>query len=105
MRGIEMVETGVEVQPIRLNSWRPCVGLAELPPASHVDMNALAVILNRSKKSIQRATRRGDLPRPFKFMGRHVWHSGFIFGDLQAKPAEPLPVSQRPAIKHWGRCA
>lgn len=47
--------------------------LAKLPPDSHLDGEGLACILGRCKKSVQRAVRRGELPPPFKFMGRHVW--------------------------------
>ncbi len=49
------------------------IELANLPPQAHVDGQALGEILGRCKKSIQRAARRGELPPPFKFMGRHVW--------------------------------
>jgi hypothetical protein len=47
--------------------------LTELPPDAYLDSETLGRLLGRCKKSIQRATRRGELPPPFKFLGRNVW--------------------------------
>ena len=38
-----------------------------------VDAGELAAILGRCKKLIERAARHGELPRPFKLLGRNVW--------------------------------
>ena len=59
--------------------------LAELPRDSHLDTAALARMLGRSKKTIARATRRGELPPPVKFLGRHVWLVGTILDHMQAR--------------------
>ena len=47
--------------------------LAELSPEAQVDATALAAILGRSKKTITRAVRRGELPAPTKFLGKHFF--------------------------------
>ncbi len=60
-----------------------CTAIASLSPDSHLEVCALASILGRCKKSIQRAVRRGELPQPFTFMGRHVWLAGTIVDHLQ----------------------
>ena len=57
--------------------------LAKLPPQAHVDSQALGQMLGRCKKSVQRAVRRGELPPPFRFMGRHVWLVKTLLDHLQ----------------------
>lgn len=48
-------------------------GIADLPGNAYIDSKELGRLIGRCKKSIQRAVRRGELPPPVKFMGRHVW--------------------------------
>jgi len=44
------------------------VDLAAFPGNAHIDVEALAKILHRHKRSITRAIYRGELPPPFRFM-------------------------------------
>lgn len=74
-----------------------CRDIASLPATAHIDQRALAKVLGRSTKSIQRAIRRGDLPRPFRFMGKCVWLVGSIIEHLQAKQKAALEKAVRHA--------
>jgi len=70
--------------------------LAELPPDAHVDASALARILGRSKKAVQRAVRRRELPAPFWFLGKHTWLVKTITDHFNAL--------QRKALKEARQC-
>lgn len=59
--------------------------LAELPRDAHLDAEALGRMLARCKKSVQRAWRRGELPPPVTFLGRHVWLVGTILDHFHAR--------------------
>jgi len=59
--------------------------LTELPPDAYLDSETLGRLLGRCKKSIQRATRRGELPPPFKFLGRNVWLVKTILEHMEAR--------------------
>ena len=59
--------------------------LAELPREAHLDAAALGKILVRCKKSVGRAWRRGELPPPVKFLGRHVWLVGTILDHFRER--------------------
>jgi hypothetical protein len=80
-------------------SYGACTEIASMPPNSHLDVVALASILGRCKKSIQRAVRRGELPAPFTFMGRHVWLAGKIVDHLQKRQDDALRQAERRARK------
>ena len=67
-------------------------GLAELPPEAEVDTAALGRILGRSRKTIQRAVRRGELPAPFRFMGRNVWLVSAILDHFRARQKAALKL-------------
>ena len=69
--------------------------LAELPRDAHVDAEALGRMLGRCKKSVQRAWRRGELPPPVKFMGRHVWLVGTIRDHFQARQDAALREARK----------
>jgi len=71
--------------------------LAELPPDAHLDAEALGRILGRCKKTIQRAVRRGELPPPIKFMGRHVWLVRTILEHMGARQTAAVKAAER-----WG---
>ncbi len=60
-------------------------GLAELPRDAHLDAAALGRMLGRCKKSVGRAWRRGELPPPVMFLGRHVWLVGTILDHFHAR--------------------
>jgi hypothetical protein len=55
-----------------------CTELASLPAGAHLDASALGRILGRHTKTVQKAARRGELPPPIEFLGRHVWLAGAI---------------------------
>lgn len=73
--------------------------LAELPPDSHIDGVSLARMLGCCKKSVQRAVRRGELPPPFKFMGRHVWLVRAILEHLQSSQRAACQQLERRAVR------
>ena len=70
-------------------------GLAELPHDAHLDAEALARILGRCKRSVQRAARRGELPPAIRFMGRHVWTVGAILNHFTKRQAEAAKKAAR----------
>jgi hypothetical protein len=72
-----------------------CVEFATLPPDAHIDMVSVARILKRSTKSVQRAVRRGDLPAPFKFLGKLTWTAGVIVEHIREKQRDALQVAAR----------
>jgi len=72
-------------EPSNMHQTRIVTELAKLPPDAHLDGEGLAQILGRCKKSIQRATRRGELPPPFKFLGRNVWLVKTILEHMEAR--------------------
>lgn len=72
-----------------------CVEFANLPPNAHIDLRTLAKMLKRSTKSVQRAVRRGDLPAPFKFLGKLTWMAGVIVEHLKQKQEAVLHVAAR----------
>ena len=84
-------ESGV---PAPTGAGTVVTALAELPPDAHLDAEALANILGRCKKSIQRAVRRGELPPPIKLMGKHVW--------LVRTILEHMKTRQEAAVK-WAK--
>ncbi len=70
-------------------------GLAELPRDALVDAKALGKLLGRSKRSVERAVRRGELPPPFRFMGRNQWTVATIRDHLNARQAASLRLVER----------
>lgn len=73
--------------------------LAELPPDSQLDAKALGILFGRCKKSIQRAVRRGELPPPFRFMGKHVWLAETIVLHMKARQEAAVKTAARRTIK------
>ena len=73
--------------------------LATLPPEAHLDGEALGRMLGRCRKSIQRAVRRGELPPPFKFMGRHVWLVKTILDHMKARQNAALQLLERRVVR------
>lgn len=69
--------------------------LAELPADAHIDIDALARMLNRCTKSVQRAVRRGELPAPIRFMGKRVWMVGAILKHMRARQETALKEASR----------
>jgi len=59
--------------------------LAELPPEALIDEAALARIFGRCAKSIKRAVRRGELPRPVRLFGRPTWTARAVLGHVNKR--------------------
>lgn len=68
--------------------------LAELPAAALLDGLALANCLNVSTRTLQRMTRRGQLPPGVKLGGRRIWMAGKVLEYLAAE-ADRLMASSR----------
>lgn len=71
------------------------IGLAEIPREAHVNIRALARILDRSVRSVERAVRREELPPPFKFMGKRTWMAGAIRDHMAARQLTALRLVER----------
>ena len=69
--------------------------LAQLPREQFLDAGALAKLLGCHRKTIWRTARRGELPEPFRFMGRLGWTAGAIADHLEARQAEALRQASR----------
>lgn len=76
-----------------------CLGLATLPRDAHVNAAALARILGKSRRSIDRGAARGDLPPPIVFFGKRVWTVGKILDFLNAKQTEACEKAERHSRK------
>jgi hypothetical protein len=59
--------------------------LAELPPEALIDEAGLARIFGRCAKSVGRAVRRGELPRPVRLFGRPTWTARVVLDHLNAR--------------------
>jgi len=73
--------------------------LAELPSDAHLDAEALGCILGRCKKTIQRAVRRGELPPPIKFMGKHVWLVRSILAHMENLQDKAIKQANRNKLR------
>jgi len=71
------------------------VDLATLPPGATVDETALARILGRSKRTLQVAVTRGDLPPGFLFLGRRTWTAGALVKHIEARQQAALKAGAR----------
>jgi hypothetical protein len=90
--------TDAELNAMQASNASPsgvCIDLATMPVNAQLDMHALAKIFKRSKKSIQRAIRRGDLPKPFRMMGKCVWLAGVIIDHFVEKQRGALQLDAK----------
>ena len=78
---------------------KACGALAALPPGSHLDASGLASLLGVCKKSIERATRRGELPAPFRLHGRNTWMVSVIIKHFEQRQSAALMRQQQRAAK------
>ena len=69
--------------------------LAELPPEAHLDIAALARILGRHRKSVERAVRRGELPPPIRLFGQGVWLVGYVLKHFQQRQEAAVKRAER----------
>lgn len=83
----------MQKQPVKLPGV--CTEFTSLPASAHLDMRGVAKLLKRSTKSIQRAIQRGDLPKPFRFMGKCVWLAGVIVQHLESKQKAALQLDAK----------
>ena len=94
----EQCDGGTEVVDVRESwefAWAPgkvrsdsadvLTDLANLPKEAHVGSAALAKLLGVCKKSIERAVRRDELPRPFRMGGKSVWLVRTILDHFQCR--------------------
>ena len=80
-----------------------CVEFATLPPNAYIDIFGMARMLKRSTKSVQRAVRRGDLPAPFKFLGKLTWLAGSVVEHMKVRQEAVLQLAaqlQSRRLKH-----
>jgi hypothetical protein len=70
-------------------------GLADLDPRTPLDVGALAGIMGRSVRSIERAVGRGELPAPFRLLGHRTWTVDTILAHLQNRQEAALAVASR----------
>jgi hypothetical protein len=69
--------------------------LGELGSGAVISESGLADMLNRHRKSIKRAVRRGELPPPTKLLGKPVWTAGAIVKHIEGR----LEKAQKDADK------
>ena len=63
---------------------------AALPEGAIIYEQALAAMFHRHPMSIRRAVARGELPPPFRMMGRRAWTAGALVQHLQARQKEAV---------------
>jgi hypothetical protein len=73
--------------------------LAALPPGTHLDASGLASLLGVCKKSIERATRRSELPAPFRLHGRNTWLVSAIIKHFEDRQKAALMKQQQHAAR------
>jgi len=69
--------------------------LASLPPDTLLTAEDLGMLLGRHKKSIQRSTRRGDLPAPIRMFGKNTWTAGIIREHVEKRLAREAKLVSR----------
>jgi len=62
--------------------------LAALPGDALIDRAALARMLGKCEASITRAWKRGELPKPVKFMGKPTWTARSLTDHFARRLAE-----------------
>jgi len=73
--------------------------LAELPPASIVNLEALARIFGVHVATIHRAVRRGELPEPIRMFGRKCWTAGVILEHIESRLTDAGNEAQSEATR------
>jgi hypothetical protein len=67
--------------------------LADLPNDTIILKKWLAKVFGRSERGIERAVGRGDLPPPFRHMGRSAWMVGSIREHLKGLQAQAVAAA------------
>lgn len=69
--------------------------LALLPEGAILNLAALARILGRHPKSVERSIRRAELPQGIRLLGRRVWLAGALQQHLHARQEEAIRAARR----------
>ena len=69
--------------------------LAEFPPGTPLRLADLARLLKRHPKSVLRAIHRGELPAPFRLLGRLTWTAAAVLEHLAGLQARALAAEAR----------
>ena len=85
----------VELQDTPLVGVFPDFGT--LGPGAIVKRAALAKMLRCSDKTVGRMIERGELPRPFRFMGGDAWTCGAIVEHWERQQGEAQQEAERDA--------
>jgi excisionase family DNA binding protein len=64
--------------------------LADLDPRVPLTAEELAAIMGVHVKTIHRAAHKGELPLPFRFLGRQRWTAGAILDHLARRQAAAI---------------
>lgn len=72
-----------------------CIQLGSLPPGTLVTLPGLAAILCRSKRSIERAVQRRELPPPTKMLGRRTWTIGTVLAHVEKRLKDAAREAER----------
>lgn len=65
-----------------------CTALAELPEGALLTKAALAKILGKCEKTIDRMVERGELPRSVRMNGKATWTAGAVLGHIEERLRE-----------------
>jgi hypothetical protein len=86
-------------EPKKLAGEAPLCALATLAPGTHLDASGLASVLGVCKKTVERATRRGELPAPFRLNGRNTWMVSAIIAHFEDRQKAVLLKQQQRVAK------
>ncbi len=89
------VAHGDRAEPPTLAADGLCTQLGSLPPGTLVTLPALATMLCRHKRSIERAVQRRELPPPTRMMGRKTWTIGAVLAHVEKRLKEAAREAER----------
>ena len=69
--------------------------LGQLSPETPLGVKALAELFGWSTRTVHRAVQSGDLPPPFKLMGRNTWLAKTILEDSEARQEGAVRLARR----------
>jgi hypothetical protein len=64
--------------------------LAELPEGAVVYEPAMCAYLQRTPWTLRRAVARGELPAPFRLLGKRAWTAGAVVRYLEQRQADAV---------------
>jgi hypothetical protein len=74
-------------------------GLADVPPGTLLDEQALATSLHLSPRTVRRLVGRGQLPPGVKLGGRRIWVAGRVIDFVMAEADRLAAATRRVAIR------